>query len=221
MTKTEFLQRLETLLRGMDPEDRAQWLAYYSEIIDDYMEEGHTETVAVGMVGSVEALASQIRADAGLPVNATENERSVRRKWLIGLCTAPLWLPVALAAAIVALAVAAAVAVLVLALVLGVVTLALAVCGTAVSLVIALYASVAGLVAGGLGCALGGVVILFSHPLQGLFTFGAGLVLAGLALPTLLLCIALQRLLKVCFRNIVQLIRALVQRLPRRKECHA
>jgi uncharacterized membrane protein len=221
MTKTEFLQRLAKLLRGMDPEDLAQWLAYYSEMIDDYMEEGHTETVAVGMVGSVEALARQIRTDAGLPANAAETEQSARRKWLIGLCTAPLWLPVVLAAGIVALAVAAAVAAVVFVLVLGVLAVVLAVCGTAISLVIALYGAVVGLIAGGLGIALSGVVMLFSHPLQGLFTFGAGLVLIGLALPTLLLCIALQRLLKTCFHKIVQLIRALVPHLPCRKECHA
>ena len=47
MTKKEFLARLRRGLAQLPPEEREERLAFYSEMIDDRMEEGLSEQEAV------------------------------------------------------------------------------------------------------------------------------------------------------------------------------
>lgn len=231
MTKLEFLRRLATLLRGMDPDERAQWLADYSEIIDDYIEEGRTETEAVGIIGSVEAIARQIRTDAGLPADAAETERKLRRTVLILACTAPLWFPAVLVTAALVLVLLFAV----LAVILGVLVVAVALLVALASVVLGLYAVTAGLALSSVGFVLGGTVMTCSgHILPGLFTFGAGLLTAGLVLPlavgTHWIRKGLYHMCLRCFRFVFRSIRTIYQRssqnlrtafqrMMHRKEC--
>ena len=63
MNKREFLARLRKELSGLPQSDREERLAFYSEMIDDRMEEGLSEEDAVSAVGSVEEIAAQIVAD--------------------------------------------------------------------------------------------------------------------------------------------------------------
>jgi uncharacterized membrane protein len=182
MTKTEFLRRLAKLLRGMDPDERAQWLADYSEMIDDRMEEGLNEAQAVASMDTAEAAARQIRAEAGLP-DLDETQKATRRTVLLLACTCPLWVPAVIVAIGMALILVAAV-LSVIAAALVVVLAVLMLLGWAV---LALYAAVAGLTVGSVGCVLGGILLFCTgHFLSGLFTFGAGLLLAGLVLPLFL-----------------------------------
>ncbi|MBQ9083593.1 MAG: DUF1700 domain-containing protein [Clostridia bacterium] len=217
MTKLDFLSRLDTLLRGMRPAERKQWLDDYGELIEDRIEDGLTEADAVAAMGDVYDIARQIRTDAGLPADASESDKTTRRKVLLWVCTAPLWIPAGLTAAAVALGLAAAA----LAVVIGVLALVLALCGTVIALVAGLYGAVIGLAVGGIAATLGGALLIFPHPLQGLFVIGTGLVLTGLAAPVWMLCFMLHRLLKGLFHKTVSGIRCLMQRLARRKECVA
>ena len=66
MTKKEFLDALRKRLRGMPKQDVEERLAFYSEMIDDRIEEGCTEEEAVAQLGPVEEIASQIIADIPL-----------------------------------------------------------------------------------------------------------------------------------------------------------
>ena len=47
MTKLKFMERLSAGLECLPVEQRKERLTFYSEMIDDYMEEGHTEEEAV------------------------------------------------------------------------------------------------------------------------------------------------------------------------------
>ena len=78
MTKNEFLSSLSQTLAELPEQDVAQSLAYYSEMIDDYMENGMTEEEAVETLGSVEEVSAQILAD--VPVqDRTEDEPAPRK----------------------------------------------------------------------------------------------------------------------------------------------
>ena len=55
MNKQEFLSRLRKQLRGL--EDREERVTFYSEMIDDRMEDGLSEEEAVAAVGSLENFA--------------------------------------------------------------------------------------------------------------------------------------------------------------------
>lgn len=60
MTKKVFLDTLREKLYGLPKQDVEDRVAFYSEMIDDRMEEGRTEEQAVSDVGSVGKIASQI-----------------------------------------------------------------------------------------------------------------------------------------------------------------
>ena len=64
MTKYEFLEKLSRELSAMPRQDRERSLAYYSEMLDDYVEDGMSEEEAVDMLGNVKTVAQQILEDA-------------------------------------------------------------------------------------------------------------------------------------------------------------
>ena len=64
MTKQEFLNELKNQISEYPSEETKQSLEYYSEMIDDRIEEGMTEAEAIASMGAVGAIAQQIK-DAG------------------------------------------------------------------------------------------------------------------------------------------------------------
>lgn len=60
MNKHEFLDHLERLLKSLPRQERQKMLAYYTEMIDDRMEEGMSEQEAVQDLGDAGMLAEQI-----------------------------------------------------------------------------------------------------------------------------------------------------------------
>ena len=64
MKKTEFLSQLRQKLSLMPPRDIEKILEYYSEMIDDYIENGYSQDAAVAQMGSVNDVAAQILANA-------------------------------------------------------------------------------------------------------------------------------------------------------------
>ena len=66
MDKLNFLMALEEALSQLPEEDRRASIEYYTEIIDDRMEEGMSEADAVASLGSVEKIAEQILMDMPL-----------------------------------------------------------------------------------------------------------------------------------------------------------
>ncbi len=109
MNKQEFLMQLEHSLTGLPQEDRADRVAFYSEMIQDRMEEGLSEAQALCEIGPVSAVVSQILAETPLTKLVKETVRTHRamRAWEIVLLVlgSPLWVPLLLAAFSVLLAV--------------------------------------------------------------------------------------------------------------------
>ena len=60
MDKESYLARLRAALRGLPEADIAESLAYYTELIEDRMEEGFRETEAVAGLPSPEDAAQEI-----------------------------------------------------------------------------------------------------------------------------------------------------------------
>lgn len=60
MNKTEFLNQLERLLKSLQKKECSKYLSYYSEMIDDAIEDGCTEEEAVNRIGTPGEIAQQI-----------------------------------------------------------------------------------------------------------------------------------------------------------------
>ena len=103
MSKTEFLAQLRESLSGLPREDVEERLSFYSEMLDDRMEEGFSEEDAVEAAGPVKKIAEQVTAEIPLSRLAKVRLRSRRRLrgWEIALIAlgSPLWLSLGIAAA--------------------------------------------------------------------------------------------------------------------------
>ena len=165
MNKLEFLQRLDTLLEALPTEERERALAFYSEMIDDRIEDGTPETEAVAAIGLPEEIAHEVLLDQSLPrlMQAKLHRNGTPlRVWQIILIVlgSPVWLPL-LASFFVVIA---------------------AVYVVIWSVIISLFAAVLGLAAGGVGGIVGGIVLASDGLNALLLMSGAGLVCAGLAI---------------------------------------
>lgn len=102
MRKQEFLDLLEKGLTGLPQSDRKERLAFYSEMIDDRIEEGAREEDVIAELGPAEELAASIIAET--PLTRLVKERITPKRslgaWEIVLLVlgAPLWLPLLIAA---------------------------------------------------------------------------------------------------------------------------
>ena len=66
MNKQEFLMKLRKALSGLPKDDIDERLTFYSEMIDDRMEDGIPEETAVCEIGTVDEIVAQIIADISL-----------------------------------------------------------------------------------------------------------------------------------------------------------
>ena len=109
MNKADFLAALRQQLRGLSESDIEKSLEYYSESIDDRIEDGMTEEEAVADMESPAEIARQILMDMPLPkvVKAKARpSRPLRVGEIVLLAVgSPVWVPLALAAVLVFLAI--------------------------------------------------------------------------------------------------------------------
>lgn len=108
MNKQEFLTQLRKGLSGLPQEDIEERLTFYSEMIDDRIEEGMSELKAVSTIGTMDAIITQILADTPLRKLVKEKVKPKRtlKAWEIVLLVlgSPIWLSLLIAAFIVILA---------------------------------------------------------------------------------------------------------------------
>jgi len=104
MYKQAFLAELEARLSGLPQDDIAERLTFYSEMIDDRMEEGLSEEEAVAGIGAVDDIVSQIVAEIPFTKIVKEKVTPKRtlRAWEIVLLAlgSPLWIALAATAAV-------------------------------------------------------------------------------------------------------------------------
>ena len=192
MSKADFLRLLERALAQLSEEERQKNLEYYSELLDDMMEEGMTEAEATAKLGSPNQIAQSILQE--MPLGKLVSTRMKPKSgWtplaiVLAVVGSPVWVPLLLATVAIVLAVFvsiwalgfAAVAV-VLGLVVAVVaTPIIAIKAATLTLPVGLLLLGAGLVLLGL-CVLGGLMavelckllwqltVWLAHKFKGLF----------------------------------------------------
>ncbi len=102
MRKQKFLAELEAGLSGLPREDIEERLTFYSEMIDDRMEEGLSEEQAATEIGTVEEVVARIVAETPLSKLVREKVKPKRtlQAWEIVLLVlgSPIWFSLAIAA---------------------------------------------------------------------------------------------------------------------------
>ena len=171
MRKQEFLDALKMKLSGLPKQDVEDSLHFYSEMIDDRMEEGLAEEDAVSEIGSVGEISAQIIADIPFAKIAKERVTPKRRlrTWEIVLLALgfPIWLSLIIAAFAVILSLYVSIW----------------------SVVISLYACFVSLVACSVAGVIAGIVFaLTSSSATGVAIIGAGIFCMGLSIIFFYLC---------------------------------
>ena len=173
MNKQEFINLLRTRLSALPQRELDDRLGFYSEMIDDRIEEGLGEEEAVAQIGSVDEIAAQIVADIPFIKIVKEKVKPKRRLtvWEILLLSlgSPIWLSLIVAALSVLLSLWASVW----------------------AVVLSLWAGFVSLAAAALGAAVAGIALAFmGHGMTGVALLGGGTACAGLSIFFFFGCIA-------------------------------
>ncbi len=165
MNKQEFLAQLRKGLSGLPQDDIEERLTFYSEMIDDRMEEGLSEEEAVSGIGPVDTIISQSIADTPLAKLVKEKIKPKKSPgaWEIVLLVlgSPVWLSLLIAAFAVIL------------------SLYISLWSVIISLW-AVFGSVIGCALGGIAAGIGFAV--GGNSLTGVALIGAGIVCAGVSI---------------------------------------
>ena len=164
MKKREFLEGLRDGLSGFPQGEVEERIAFYSEMIDDRMEEGCSEEEAVAEIGDLQEILAQLIGEISLTKLVKEKLKPRKLSaWVILLVAlgSPIWLSLGIAAVAVFFALLA----------------------SAGSVVISLWAAFASLAACFLGGVAAGIVLICGgHMLTGVAMIGAGVACAGLSI---------------------------------------
>ena len=100
MKKEEFLTELRNNLQGLPKEDVESRVSFYSEMIDDRIDEGKTEEEVIAELGGIDKVVNDIADDTSL-VKLVKDSAKPKKKlsaWVIVLIIlgSPLWIPLLL-----------------------------------------------------------------------------------------------------------------------------
>lgn len=173
MDKKEFLMSLRKGLSGLPQENINEHVMFYSEMIEDRMEEGLPESEAVAEIGSVDDIVSQILSET--PRTEREEKRKLRAFEIILLVLgAPLWIP----------------------LLIGFFSIVFSAFATIWSLVVTLWSIFASLVGGAVGGIFSALVfIVLGNGFAGLLMLGGGICLTGVSIVFFIVCRAVTKLI--------------------------
>jgi len=101
MTKNEFLKKLRKQISSLPKAEVKEQLGFYSEMIDDRIEEGLSEEDAVEKIGNVGIISAQIlseRKDNRTETSETEEKGALTKRDIAVIAIgSPLWVPLAIA----------------------------------------------------------------------------------------------------------------------------
>ena len=171
MNKQEFLQRLCAALGDLPQEEREERLTFYSEMIDDRVEEGLSQEEAVAQIGSIEDILSPSTNPSAPPetVKITVKPNRTLKAWEILLLVlgSPIWLSLLIAALAVLISVYAA----------------------WWSVIVSLWACFGAFCGGAFGGIVAGIaMIVGAEAVVGFVLLAAGLVCAGLSVFAFFAC---------------------------------
>ncbi len=171
MTKQIFLTKLREGLYGLPQNDIEERVTFYSEMIDDRMEEGISQEDAVSEIGDVQNIVSQILMETPITKIVKEKVRpkNAIRVWelILLILGSPIWLSLLIAAFAVVFA------------------MYVSVWSIAVSLW-AVFGSLVGCFVGGIASAV--ITVVFGSVLTGIALLGAGIFCGGLSIFMFLAC---------------------------------
>lgn len=108
MTKDEFIYKLNSKLCKFPDAEVNDRISFYIEMIDDYMEEGLSESEAIEKLGSIDEIAESIAGDIPLAKIAKKNLKSKRKLSVLEIILLivgfPIWF--SLLVAVIAIAIA-------------------------------------------------------------------------------------------------------------------
>lgn len=176
MNKQQFLSALRRGLSQLPPEEIEKQAAYYSELIDDMVEDGMTEYEAVSRLGSVEDIYQDILQNMPLPLLVRTGAKP-KGGWtalsiVLIILGFPIWF--SLAVAVLAVIFSVYIVIWVVVIVAFAVVLALAAC--AVAAIVAF------------------VRLLFGSVALAILALGCAFVLAGFGIAAWLLAVAFAKL---------------------------
>lgn len=162
MNKYEFLTLLRERLSVLPTEDVERSVGYYSEMIDDRIEDGLSEEEAVAALGDINDIVNHILADSAaskcnVPKAKPKRKGFELKPWMIAAIVlgSPIWLS------------------LLFGLFFAVVGIIISIC----SIFISLYATVFAFMVGAVGCVAG--AFLFDTVAESLLAVGIAMMLAG------------------------------------------
>ena len=158
MTKLQFLLQLNDILDGLPEDEVEARLNFFTEMIEDRMEEGLSEEDSVASVGSIEEIATQIAAE--IPITKPIKKKNDWQSILLAV-GGLVWVPLLIGAIVVAFSLYVSLCVV----------------------IISLWSVFASLVGSGLGLGIYGIVLLCGGDVYaGLVAIASSLVCAGLAI---------------------------------------
>lgn len=192
MLKQEFLDALKLKLSCLPENDIEERINFYSEMIDDIIEEGSTEENAVLSVGSIDDIAAQITSEmSGLKKENKKAKRHLKdRKIALLIIGSPLWISLVAAAF----------------------SIILAFYVVFWSVIVSIWTLFGALVGGFVGGIASGIIfICMNKLLVGFVMIGAGLVCGGFAVFAFIGCLYATKgcawLSKKVFMGIVNIFR--------------
>ncbi len=185
MTKSKFLENLADRISTLPEEDINRSLEYYSEMIDDFVEDGLSEEAAIERLGNMDEIVLQILSEMSLVRIVKEKAKPPRtlRAWEIVLIVlgSPIWLSLAVAAFSVIISLYAML----------------------FSLAFSLWAVFASVAACALaGVLIGSVFLLFDSAVTGIAMIGAGILCTGFAIFIFYACKAATKGTLLLIKNI-------------------
>ena len=192
MNKQAFLAQLYKGLSSLSQKEREERINFYSEMIDDRMEEGLSEEDAVLQIGEVDTIVSQIVADASCGKSADKPKKKYNA-WTIALLAlgAPVWFSL----------LASAFAVV------------LSLYGSLWAVIVSFWS----IFIAAMGCAIGGVIIsvvyfTLGNPLIGIALLGAALVCAGLSVLFFFACTMVTKTTVKCTKTLATRCKTLLKK---------
>ncbi len=192
MTKTEFLYELREGLSDFPEEDINEYIDFYSEMIDDRMEEGLSEEAAVADIGSVQEVIDKIISETPLPtlIKTKLKKEHTLKVWQIVLIAlgSPIWCS----------------------LLIAVISVIFSVIASIFAVIISLYAAAASFVA----CGVGGVfatvpMFIVQNPLSAFAALGMGLFSIGCGILMFFGCNAITKLCAKLTKKFILWIKSL------------
>ncbi len=218
MNKQEFMTKLRARLIELPRRELQERLNFYSEMIDDRMEEGLSEEEAVRDIGNTDKITSDICAEL-TPEEKTftpllKREKRKLKGWEIALLAigSPLWASLLIAAFAVALSLAVSAVAIVISLSVAAFAVIISLYAALWAVLISVWAVFAALTLTAPFATLLGILALFAGDfLPGGFMLSGALVTAGLAILMFFASQAATRgtlwLTKASFKGIAEIIK--------------